>query len=150
MSVRDIYSATLDDVPTPTQSHMVIVLPRIQYWSASATSVQEIRVCNIKWCFVPALLCKLALCLDLVSMDFLRCFALLEYSFQSSVCMSFALVWFYFTQMFMYVNYHSYLKKKILGGVGVYWFMFDYLNKINLQTQSLCLIQYFTCISLSI
>lgn len=60
----------------------------------------------------------------------------------------------------MYVNYHSYLKKKkksflnmFLGGVGVYWFMFDYLNKINLQNQSLCLRQYFTfiiCSSLGI
>lgn len=76
-------------------NNMVILLPRIQYGPVSAKSVQEIRVCINNCCFVPALLRKPALCLHLIGMDLgdmQRCFAVLEYSFQSSIPMSFALV----------------------------------------------------------
>lgn len=98
-------------------NNMVILLPRIQYGPVSAKSVQEIRVCILN-CYVL----YLHYCLNL------HCaFICLVWTWESCGGVSLSLnthfkalfpcllhvFRFYFTQMFMHVNCHSYLKKII-------------------------------------
>lgn len=131
-------------------NNMVILLPRIQYGPVSAKSVQEIRVCIIN-CYVL----YLHYCLNLhcafiwLVWTWETCGGVLlslNTHFKALFPCLLHLFWFYFTQMFMHVNCHSYFKKLIpkymmglffvFGGPfnGLWCLWLVILIKVNQQT----------------